>query len=243
MKLGKAGSLLTWGLAAVLAAASLSVMLTFMLARTERDTLDALHHATDAVMRMQRGSDILTSAVRGYAATGDVAFQRAYVEEKNVTRTRDKAVEDFLALPGVGKDAALLLESKRESDALIDLEMQIFDAAQRGDRALAIDLAYGERYRAAKAAILAPLAKLDRQVRARYEALEQAHKRELSMATTVSITLVFLSIVMAVWVLQGFYRRRVLQPVVELTDATARMLAGERDIHYTRATTPRRSAT
>ena len=235
MKLGKVGSLLTWSLVGVLTAACLSVMLTFTLAREERDSLDALYHATDAVVRMRRGSDDLTSAVRGYASTGDATYHQAYLQEKNVARTRDSAVEDFLALPGIGKEASLLIESKRESDALIDLEMQIFDAVRRGDRAAAIEMAYGERYRAAKAAILAPLLTLDEHMRDRYRTLERAHKRELSIATTVSMTLVFLSIVMLIWVLHGFYRRRVLQPVVELTDATARMLAGERNLRYVRS--------
>lgn len=52
----------------------------------------------NAAHEVQSGSDILTKQVRLAAATGDPQYIDAYFEEANVTKTREKALEDLSAL-------------------------------------------------------------------------------------------------------------------------------------------------
>ena len=51
-----------------------------------------------AAHELQDGSDNLTKQVRLAAATGDFSYIDAYFEEANVTRSREKALEDLAAL-------------------------------------------------------------------------------------------------------------------------------------------------
>ncbi|ENO85047.1 PAS domain-containing hybrid sensor histidine kinase/response regulator [Thauera linaloolentis] len=233
MKLAKLGSRLTWALVGLLAAAALSVVLGFMLARQQHDALDALHRAGDAATRLQLGKDLMVSAVRNHAATGDDAWRQAYLTQKDITRSWDETLEAFVTQPGREQDASLLLQARRESAALAELETQIFAAVQRGDRRQAMELAHGEHYRAARQASTRPLVELDQRLQTAYAAMEQAQRRDLSVATLASVLLLLLGMAMLVTVMQGFYRRRVLQPLVELTGMSARMLAGEHGVRYT----------
>ena len=51
----------------------------------------AQQSATD----LEIGSDVLTSAVRNFVVTGDIAYLQEYFYEANVTRRRDAAVDNL----------------------------------------------------------------------------------------------------------------------------------------------------
>ena len=63
----------------------------------------------NAAHELQNGSDILTKQVRLAAATGEQKYIDAYFEEANVTKSREKALDDLDAL-NISSDAIKALE-------------------------------------------------------------------------------------------------------------------------------------
>ena len=75
-----------------------------------------------AVRELQQGSDILTKQVRLAAATGDAQYIDAYFEEANVTRNREKALQDLEALDVNADAIASLKEALSGSNSLMQTE-------------------------------------------------------------------------------------------------------------------------
>ena len=232
MKLGRFSHLITFLLVGLLCLACISVLLTFLLAQERRSALSDQHQASAALHRLQLGSHALTLAARSYVVTGDERHQQAFVEERYEIRRRDQAIEQFLALRLPARYSALILESKRQSDALIDLELEAFAAARAGDRQRAIDLLFGDRYEAAKRAIATPLEQLKELLRGDYQARIERLNHLVSQAMIAAVALLLSSVLLVALVLSRFYHRRVLEPLVELTGKAHRLLAGERYIGY-----------
>ena len=71
---------------------------------------------------LQSGSDYLTEQVRCFVVTGDRAYLDNYFEEANVTRSRDRAVENVRLLVGENEAYASLVSALGESVDLMDRE-------------------------------------------------------------------------------------------------------------------------
>ena len=113
--------------------------------------------AIRACERLREGSDILTGAVRAYAATGEERYRSAFQMELLQIRSRDQAMAELRSL-GLTQDELERFENaKRSSDALVvEVENYIFEAVARKDFHTALSLAYGERYQRFKDAIMVP---------------------------------------------------------------------------------------
>lgn len=94
---------------------------------TER-YIDSQKNASD----MQSGSDYLTEQVRLFVFTGDIEDLNNYFEEKDVTRRRDKAIENLSEdLSGSGS-IQYLREALQYSNELVDLEYHAMRLAIEG---------------------------------------------------------------------------------------------------------------
>ena len=94
---------------------------------TER-YIDSQKNASD----MQSGSDYLTEQVRLFVFTGDIENLNNYFKEKDVTRRRDKAIENLSEdLSGSGS-IQYLREALQYSNELVDLEYHAMRLAIEG---------------------------------------------------------------------------------------------------------------
>lgn len=75
-----------------------------------------------AVQELQSGSDILTQQVRMAASTGDQKYIDGYFKEANVTKTREKALQDLAKLDGSADAIVSLKEALSESVDLMQIE-------------------------------------------------------------------------------------------------------------------------
>lgn len=76
----------------------------------------------NAVHELQDGSDNLTKQVRLAAATGDAKYIDAYFEEANVTKNREKALQDLEELEVNAEAIAALKDALSGSNALMQTE-------------------------------------------------------------------------------------------------------------------------
>ncbi len=175
------------------------------------------------------GSDRLTAAVRAYAATGDAQFREEFLQEVNVDRSRDKAVERLKEIGLLPEEMELIERAKRNSDKLIDLENRAFDAAARKDLTAAIALVHGEGYRTAKASIIDPI----RDFRMRLEArMSEEVSRSRTIARTFgNLAMVFvISSALAMLGALGFFYRKAVLPLASLKGNIDQLLGGKKDV-------------
>ena len=197
-----------------------------------KEAHDRHHASTLAAEQLARGSDILTNAVRAYAATGDESFRVVFETELRLTRTRDQAMQQLREIGASIDEMALLESAKHHSDALVALENRAFAAGARGDRATAVAMVYGSEYLASKAAIMGPIEQALRAMDVRQNA-EIAHYSRLALsASYFALATLSFTALATLFALLGFYRRQVVQPLVHVTQQARRLLAGDHDARF-----------
>ena len=101
-----------------------------------RSAMQDYMYCEHAVKELQDGSDILTKQVRLAAATGEQQYIDAYFEEANVTKTREKALEDLSKLDGSASSVLSLRKALSTSVKLMQIEyysMRLVEEAQGVD--------------------------------------------------------------------------------------------------------------
>src|SRR4051794_27568247 len=88
--------------------------------------------ALNTIPKLAAGSDHLTNSARAYAATGDRRSYDDFVHERDVDRTREKAIEELRQIELTPREESLLAQAKRGSDSLVGIESQAFEAAGKG---------------------------------------------------------------------------------------------------------------
>ncbi|HEX6811262.1 MAG TPA: response regulator [Planctomycetota bacterium] len=198
-------------------------LLAIACAGTARYYLDVQEQAYEArrmmfnyAEQLALGSDRLTAAVRGYAATGDRRHYDAFQRELNADRNRDVAVAGLQELGLQPEESELIAEAKRNSDRLVLLEKQAFEAIERQDKARAVQIVYGPDYEAAKTSIMDPIAQCRRKLQQRYTSEAVALAGRSRLFASISLSLMFTCAAAMVAALLLFYRRRVVNPLVDL---------------------------
>src|SRR5271154_1572499 len=192
----------------------------------------ALNARTQSLLlsnQLEAGSNKLTAAVRGLAATGDPRYQDAFRWEVRVGRSRERAEEGLQELALTPEENELVARAKRNSDAAMALDEKAFEAVARKDLTKATGYIYGEEYVDAKASIMRPLDELRRRLDERLASQaineERAAKRAVNLAILASV-LNALAIAGALL----FYRTKVVAPLVALGSNLSDLLGGKSGI-------------
>ena len=175
------------------------------------------------------GSKSLTNSVRAFAATGDLRYRDAFIEEQTVTRTRDKAVAELRQVGITNDELDLIERAKANSDQLISLEKRAFAAGEAGDLKLAVELVYGSAYQSALASIYGPIEEFRAELRNRLARESAAAQRQVVFSRWLARGLILADVVLVVALLVLFYRRRVIQPLLDLDEQVKRQLSGGGD--------------
>jgi two-component system sensor histidine kinase/response regulator len=229
MRLQKANRFVTIVVASLSLTAVACVLVSGYFRHRQETALNARTQSLLLSNQLEAGSDKLTAAVRGFAATGDPRYHDAFRWEVRVGRSRDRAVDGLQALALTPEENELVARAKRNSDALLALDEKAFEAADRKDLTKATGYIYGEEYLDAKASIMRPLDEFRRRLDERLasQALEEerAAKRAVNLAIVASV-LNALAIAGALL----FYRTKVVAPLVALGSNLSDLLGGKSGI-------------
>lgn len=232
MKLGVFSNRISYLVVVLLGLACVSVLLANQLAAERRDTVGARQQASDALHHLHLSSQLLTLAAGNFVVGGNPHYLQQFIAERDHIRSREQAVEQFRALGLGGRYDALMLEAMRRADDLLALQLGALAFVNAGEREQAIELLFGVEYEPLRASVDTPLELLDDQVNQYYLARIELLDRQVNRSIAASLALMLLSLLVVVLVLRRFYHHRVLAPLVTLTGATQRLLAGARDLHY-----------
>lgn len=183
---------------------------------------DSLHLAD----QLLAGSKSLTTNVRAFAATGDPRYRQEFLQEQNITRTRDLAVSGLQSIGIRNEELDLISIAKAHSDQLINLENRAFAAGEAGNLKLAVDLVYGKAYQDALTSIYQPIGLFRDTLRTRLTGENERAKQQVDFIRWVSNALVFINILVMATLLIGFYRQRVVKPLLDLNEKVKQELAG-----------------
>ena len=224
MRIQKANRIITI-FAASLSLASVACVLVSGYFRHQQAT--ALNARTQSLLlsiQLAAGTDKLTAAARGFAATGDPHYRDAFRREIGVERNRDRAVDGLQALGLTQEENELVSRAKRNSDALIVQEEKAFEAAERKDFSKAMGYVYGEEYLKAKALIMDPIdefrRRLDDRLAGQALSEERAAQRSVNLAIVASVLNA-----LAVGSALIFYRTKMVAPLVVLGRSLSDLLA------------------
>lgn len=177
--------------------------------------------------QLARGSDQLTTSVRAYAATGDDRHYSAFQRELNIDRNRDLAVEGLRQLDLTPQEHDLLNRAKRNSDSLVNLENQAMAAVRSNNLPRAVQIVFGPEYDSAKDSIMGPIAECRRSLEQRLTVTASSLSRRARLLANFALATLLLNTVSIVSALLLFYRRRVVNPLIDLQQALRDLVAGK----------------
>ena len=232
MRLVKFSNLINWVLAVFLLLTTASVILTFNLSKQHRVELDRLHEASDTAKHLQISTYELTRSVRSFVMTKDEQFQRDYFALRDDQQSDDQLLQSFFNYQLSSREIELLMEARLQASRLDEIHLNAFSLAHEGRWAEAIELVFSMQYQNAIKREIGPLQELEvsvhRQAAVRINELD----RQITYATAFAASMLVLCLLLVLIVLRRFYHRRILQPLVELTESTQHLLHGEPDIQY-----------
>jgi two-component system sensor histidine kinase/response regulator len=235
MKMHRASRIVT---VAVLVFTALNVALALITAgqyAARRHAAETWIEALHASNQLARGSDRLTRGVRAYAATGERRHWDEYLREAKEVRSRDQALERLRAMGLRDVELALFETAKRNSDALIALELSIARAVEAKDARQAVALAHGAEYEQAKDRVMRPIDLALGHIETRLAATRAAITARTRTYERLALGLQFLNLAMIAWAMIYFFQGRVVQPIRRLTDKAARLHGGDMSVRFSDA--------
>ncbi len=209
-----------------------STLFSFELLAQRRSVNDSLLKALVAAEQLTRGSDELTSAIRGYAATGDSQYWYDYTNELTVNRSRDRALAELYTLDLRVSEIASFVQAMAASNGLVNLENQAAAEVARGDLKKAVALVYGPEYAHEKSAILSPIHTASVAIEDRLTQERDALTSWAAAIQVIAVAATAINVLAIVGSLLFFFQRRVIFPIVRLTTLTKQLVAGDREVRF-----------
>lgn len=160
----------------------------------------------------QTGSENLTNAVRGYAATGDKKYYNAYYAELNQDKNRDIAFDKMkqIGLTQTEQDYINLISTT--SNTLVPLEENAIENVLAGDLQAAVDAVYGTEYENSLTVIHETTQKLINEIKNRMKSETEKSNNSMifvDIICCIAIVVVIFSILNLV----SFIKKELLTPL------------------------------
>ncbi len=231
MRLQRANRIITILVASLSLASVACVLASGYFRHRQVSALNARTQSLQLTNQLAVGTDKLTAAVRGFAATGDSRYRDEFIREIRDERGRDHAVEGLQALGLTPGENELISRAKRNSDALIVNEEKAFDAAENKKFTEAMSYVYGVEYLKAKALIMDPIDEFRR--RSDKRLADQAFSEERAALNSGNLAIV--AAVLNALAIGGaliFYSTRMVNPLVAMGRSLTDLLAGNRAVEF-----------
>ncbi len=198
-----------------------SVVSNFLMSSTLRTQVDT----TKALEQYKIISKTFTIDAQTYVITGNEHYYEAYIEESEVTKTRDKAVE-ILNKSGLTADEMAKFKTLQEKDdAMLPYEADAFAAMHAGNQKKAEELVFGDEY-------LALVEECSLLVTDLIETIEHRLEAEETIMTILQIVAQILFVCAVVYILINllrtirFAKKDLLKPITKVSKELENMAQG-----------------
>ena len=232
MKLEKVANRWTWLLVGLLVAACASVWLAFTLAKERRMELVRLHEASDALNHARVTTYALSQHAKRYLSTTDVQHLQAYWNARSAAHVPGEMLQARMGDVISAADRELIQASAERTEELERLQLAAIAAARESRWGHGEQILTSVLYLNALEGVLEPLDAVEDSLHRRGDARIQALDARVNLTTVLAMVVLLGTALMVLLVLRFFYYRRVLRPLVSLTENTQRLLHGATDVRY-----------
>ncbi len=170
-----------------------------------------------ALNQYRLGSKSLTYAVQSYAVSGDEQYYNDYMDELNVTKNRDKAIE-ILEKNGLTQEEWAMLEKIASlSNGLVPLEENAMANVKAGDVQAAQDYVFGKEYEET-------VRQINDLTDSTIEAIQDRLSEEQSSMTLLQWTaqilflLIVALVVLQIFIIIKFSKKELLGPIKKVSE-------------------------
>lgn len=167
----------------------------------------------------------LTGQARQYIITGDPTHLAVYKRTEQALASVENRIRHVHDAGASADELRALKEAVRWSDSLHDEQGEALAARQRGDDARAREILFGAEYERELDRVQAMVERFQYRLDQRTAAEVDAATRLAQLWKTVSEIVLGLTGILFVCVLYFVFKRRVLRPVVRLSDVVTRLAA------------------
>ena len=198
-----------------------SMVSNFLMTSTLRKEIDT----TKALEEYRITSKTFTIDAQSYVITGEEHYREAYVQESEVTKTRDKAVDTLNNAGLTADEMAKFKELQEVDDAMLPYEADAFAAMASGNQKKAEDAVFGEDYLALVEESDALIGELIEIIASRLEANE-------TLVTIIQAVAQLLFVAAVVYILLNLFRtirfaqKELLVPIVKVSKELENMAEG-----------------
>ncbi len=203
--------------------------ITMLMASTaqqgERDAVAQRYRLDQATEGVQREVGRLTDHVRQYLDTGDATYAVLYKHDSGALRSVDDRVGHVRDAGANPRELELLKDAMRWTDTLHDEQEAAIAARQKGDTVRARQIMFGAEYERELDRADAMMARFQEQLDRRTETEVTEATRLANLWRTTSEVVLAVTGLLFLCVLYFIFKRRVLKPVVRLSDVVNRLAA------------------
>lgn len=212
---------------------SLAVIIVFFVLLTISNANEQKAIATQASFKqlgldLSDASDFLTSQARSYVQYGEKKYYDAYMEEVEVTKTRERVVSELNRLEAPQNELNLVEKAAEFSHTLAELETLAFEAVERGDLETARQLMFGAEYENGKTPIVNTMQEFQNTMAARTGQAAESAKTQARISLII-FSVLFVAIVIVIN-LSLFSIRKKMNLVSVLAESAAKLAKGDTDI-------------
>ncbi len=181
---------------------------------------------TRALEEYRITSKTFTIDAQSFVVTGEEHYHEAYVEESEVTKTRDKAVNTLNKADLTADEIAKFKALQEVDDAMLPYEADAFDAMHAGNMKKAQELVFGDEYLALVEQSDALIKELVEQTTKRLDA-EEALMSIIADVTQVLFILSVAYIILNLFRTVRFARKELIRPIVKVSKELENMAQGD----------------
>ncbi len=200
--------------------------------RQAQEAQQRRYDANQALVQISQKSRALSAALQSYAATGDLRFRNEFQGELT-TGIEWAAALEYLRNAKLASNELLLFDRvQSQANDLLVMAAPIIEATQRGRLQAARDLAYGLEYRHSAVTLMEQIAQLHAEIERRLNDDIERLSQRAAIASVASLVLLLIQLVLFGAVMYGFFSRRLVAPLMQLTRDTEKLVAGNFDVDF-----------
>ena len=194
--------------------------------QTELEVVQGFH-------QLAKDNERLATVLRLFVLSGEESYRDEYFQETLETLSREKLTERLRNMTQLEPNEVLLLEDfKAESDALSQMTNRAMSLYTTGKEKSAKELMLGVELRGVMRRANDKLAQAQASVMMRNRRMINSLTDRVDVASSAVLVFLVFDLGLVLFGLQMFLRRRVLRPIVALTDTAKNLVSGKLDVQF-----------
>ncbi|MFZ4614986.1 MAG: response regulator [Rectinemataceae bacterium] len=232
MKIRLGSNLITLVISVFAVVTLASIISSSLLLEARRSSFLMLLGLNEAAQLLQKGSESLRKDAEAYVTTGEGRYRDSFEHEYLQGKSREEAVQSLVRLGLTAGERNLVEDIKHYSDSLVDTLVSAMDLREKGDMAGSVGLIFGEPALGYADSIDRGGSALQATLRTRLDTRIAGLTSASFLQSLISGLAVVVNLLAILAAFRVFYRRKLIDPIVDLTDRTLALLKGDHGLRY-----------